>query len=148
MRSIQTLGIPSVPGNGRVAAPGGHDQTVVGDLAPVVEDDDPGTGVEAGGPATKSEFQVECVVGVRGVMVDAFDVPLARQHLLGERRSVVGDPLLVAHDHDRSAVALVADLLCRAESGEGRSDDDDSSIRRHGYAHDRMVDPVGPGSAI
>ena len=55
----------------------------------------------------------------------------AGQHLLRERRAVVGAVRLVADERDGAGVAEAAQLLGGAQPGEGGPDDDDV-VEAHG----------------
>ena len=54
-----------------------------------------------------------------------FDVPLTRQHMLGERGAVVGGVGLFTNQGERPVVALATQRLDEAPSREARAYDDD-----------------------
>ncbi len=119
------------------ARTGRDDQSVVGELGPVLEADHPGLGVERGRPVAEAELEAESVEHIGGVVVDPLDVPETCEELLGERRSVVGRVPLVADDDHRPGVTLVADLLSRAEPGERGADHQDGAIGGERVLHGR-----------
>jgi hypothetical protein len=55
----------------------------------------------------------------------AFDAPLAGEHVLGERRTVVGGVGLVADQRDRAVVAVSTERFDQSPPGETGADDDD-----------------------
>ena len=92
-----------------------------------------------GGPPAEPELDAEGVEVVGSVVVDAVDVPLAGQELLGERRAVVGGVGLVPDDDDRAGVALVADLLGGPQPGQRGTDHDHGRVGLEGVAHERAM---------
>src|SRR5207244_10693568 len=66
-------------------------------------------------------------VVVFGTQDDLVGAPLAREHLLRERRAVVGQRLLCADEHESPVVAVLAERLDRAQARERCADHDDGA---------------------
>ena len=113
----------------------GHHQPAVVEVGAVLQAHHPAVGVEAGGPHPQPEVEAQGVEHVGGVVVDAEDVPLAGQELLGQRRPVVGGVDLVAHDDHLAGVPLVADLLGRPQAGQRRPHHHHRGTGLHRGAH-------------
>jgi hypothetical protein len=107
---------------------GGQDQPVVGHLLAVGERHDGAPGVQCGGGDAelplrrqlRSHRQAHVLLG-----------QLAEQHLLGQRRSVVGQPRLVADQRQPALVALTAQGLAGTQAGQAGPDDDDPTGAAH-----------------
>ena len=77
-----------------------------------------GTQVHGGGP--QAEAGLDAVVGqFLGVgQRGPLGLPVARQHLLGQRRPVIGKVLLGADERDRPVETLPAQGLGRVQAGQ------------------------------
>jgi hypothetical protein len=95
-----------------------------------VDRDGAGGHVEAGRAPPESQIEVEIVVRLFAQR-DLLRLPLACEQLLGQRRPVVRQMALVAQHHQRAVVALVAQGLGGAKSGERGADDHDRAQRGH-----------------
>ena len=74
--------------------------------------------VEGHGRVTQHPFHVQGLEDLGFTQPNAIGVPLSRQHLLRQRRAVVGNLGLVAHDHDGSAEFLLPQGLGGTKPGE------------------------------
>ena len=110
-------------GHGARRRAGGDDEAVEVDLPAVVEGDPASGEVERRRPRAEAPVEVELVA--RRGQLDAVGVPRPRQHLLRERRPVVGRVRLLTDDHDAAVVPLFPQRLGRPAPGQARSDDDD-----------------------
>ena len=94
VRSVWTPASVSVPGRRAGRGAGGDDQPVEGHLAAAGQVEQPAAvDVEAGGPRAEPPVEVEAgepAASWLTASADALDLPRARQHLLGQRRPVVG----------------------------------------------------------
>jgi hypothetical protein len=133
----QALAAGQAPGRG----PGGDDQAVEAEPLAIGEDHLAGLEVQALGQSAQPPLDVQRVdaaVDADGQR-QAIDLPVACEHLLGERRAVVGRVHLVADDCDAAAEALGAQLLRRPHPGQRRPDHDDG-LRPGGHPRRSGVD--------
>ena len=66
----------------------------------------------------KAPLDVEIVEDIGLAEVDAVGLPLARQHLLRQRRTIVGSVRFVSDDHDRTRDIVLTQRLCRSKACE------------------------------
>ena len=109
-------------GQGARDGAGGQDACVEGEPLAVGEEDGAVGDVERRGAAAEPPVDGEVVVG-QGAQRRPVGVPLPRQHLLGQRRAIVGQVRL-GPDHDEPpAEPEGARLLDGAQAGQRGSDD-------------------------
>ena len=89
-------------------------------------------GIEGHRPHSEAEVELQLVERLRLAQGDAVGLPLAGEHLLGQRGTVVRCVRLGADQRDRAGEPFATQRLTRSEAGEGRSDDGDVVEVGHG----------------
>ena len=100
-------------------------QVVVGELAAVVEPDAPRAAVDGRHAHAEPRLDAVLLVEVRAAQPQPLALELAGEVFLRQRRAVVGQVGLVAHQHDRARVALAAQRVDGLHRRVARADDDD-----------------------
>ncbi len=113
---------------------GGEDQSVEVHRGPVVELEGVPVDVERAGAVSQAEVELERGDLLRRSKEHAIEPPRARQELLRERRTVVGQVGLGADQDDRAAMPLGAQGLGGAQARQGCTDDGDGRavVTHHG----------------
>ena len=137
VRSTCTPAIDSDPGQATGGGTGGQDQSVVAQPVTTVEADETVGQVDGHGPPAELEVEIE-ILAHRG-QHDAVRFPLAGQHLLGQRRLVVGRVGVGVDDGDATVEPLAAEGVGGVHPGQG-------CTHHHHRAHHRAVWP-SPRSA-
>ena len=108
--------------------PRGDDQAVVGHALAVVDGYDALRHVEAGGGPAEPSVDVQRAEVAVAPQRDALGLPLPGQHLLGQRRPVVGLEGLGPDQGDATFEAFVAQRLDGAQTGQRSADDDHAPL--------------------
>ena len=119
---------------------GGDHQFVVVQFGAVDEGDGARGGVQRARSLAQPQGDVVVGVELGGPQRDVLDPLLLAdgcvQHVLGQRRAIVGQVLLVADDGDRPGVLHRAQLLGHPGGGEPAADDHDAVIAHEVFLHD------------
>ena len=131
VRRVWTPARWSVPGRRRGAGPGGDHEPVVRQPVAAAELHRPGRRGRGRWPCcprrqSRSRSSIEPTATPSAVASGGLR---AGEHLLGQRRPVVGAVGLVADDRDGADVTASPQLLRRPEAGQRRADDDDALAR-------------------
>jgi len=80
-----------------------------------------------------AKLQIDMVIAIPGRRGDGevTELLLARQVLLGQRRTFVGEMLLCGKQHDATVEILVAQCFCGLGTGEAAADDGKGGRRCH-----------------
>ena len=120
-------------GSRRGAPPGGQEQAFVADAPALGVQESPVPGVDADDPVPQGESDAFLRIEVLFMQPDLRDGLGPGPELLGQRRAVVGEVLLGAHEQDRAAVVALADGLRRRGPRQPRADDHVTvGLCRHG----------------
>ena len=113
------------PGQPTGGGAGGDHQPVVADPLPAIEAHEAIRAIEAHGPASEAVVDAQVLVG--GRQDDAIDIPDPGQHLLRQRRPVIGCVGIGVDHRDGALEALAAQRVSRVHPRQGRPDDDHRS---------------------
>ncbi len=114
-----------LPGQSPHPGSGGDDEAVVAHGAPVAQPDLLIDDVQALGPGPEAQVDLDLLQLLRLAQRDAIGLPLPGEHLLGQRRTVVGHALLGTDEGYRAVEAVGPQLLDRPQPGQRRSDHND-----------------------
>ena len=108
-----------------LAATGGDDQPVVGQLLAAFQADSPALGVEGGGPPAEQELDPGAVVVLLGRHEELLEPGGPAQEGLGQRRALIGQVGLGADHRDAAVEAQPAQLQGGVGAGQPTAQDED-----------------------
>ena len=103
---------------------GRDEEALVGELVAVGKGQGMLLGVERRGRVAEAQLDALLGVPVAVVRERRVHLVLALEHGLRQRRSLVGQPVLLRHEDDRTVGVALADALDRLRRGEPATDDD------------------------
>ncbi len=108
---------------------------VVGQCVAVAQLDGAFGGIEANGPHAQTGVETESAQAAVAPQRDAVRLPLAGEHLLRQRRPVVGEVVLGPDERDGTVEALRAEGLDGAKTGQRRADHHHAAFHRRTLPH-------------